>query len=291
MASAAPSIHSLAPETRADLMRREWDAKSRFQQQFGRDKVNLNAGDHPQALREQVLRILVEKGQIKKGSNILTLHEQLTDEQKEYGINDGVNKISTYLYDTDEAFTACYMRFVKECLSKHFPYPFYFQATPTVRIHCPKGKNSHHYPRYHTDIGYGHPPQEINFWIPLTPPQVKQKHGFRIMSVADSRKTLEPFGYDFEPFIEKAVNDPAYNQSLNAIAPEVDTPYGEFFAFDSRCIHTGEPLLHHSRASIDVRLIPVEDYGAMKVTYQGTGRRRIPYEPGQAYYALSSDKL
>lgn len=62
-------------------------------------------------------------------------------------------------------------------------------------------------------------------------------------------------------------------------------------AFDSRCIHTGEPLMNHTRASIDIRIMPVEDYDNLEVEYQGLGRLKILYAPGQAYYPLSSDKL
>lgn len=289
--SELPSIHSLTPEARAQKMRDEWRGQSRFQREFNADTASLPSEEYSALLRGQVLRQLEKRGVAAANAPLETLHEHIAQELKDYGMDDGVNRISTLLYDTDDEFTAAYLRFVKECLGKHFPYPFYFQATPTVRIHCPNGKNSNHYPRYHTDIGYGHPPQEINFWLPLTAPQGEQRHGFRLASVEHSRQILEPFSYDFAPFIERAVNEPSYNQSLNVLAPQVETAFGQCFAFDSRCIHTGEPLLHHTRASIDVRIIPVEDFNKLTVLYQGTGRRKIRYEPGQAYYPVSSDKL
>jgi hypothetical protein len=276
---------------RAQLMRREWAKESRFQREFGSDAKDLPTGNFSELMREQVMRQLRNRGIVQAGAQLEKLHETVPQELKDYGMDDGVNVISTYLYDTDEEFTTSYLKFVKECLGAHFPYPFYFQATPTVRIHCPNGKNANHYPRYHTDIGYGHPPQEINLWLPLTVPMGEQRHGFRKASVADSRTILEPFGYDFAPFIARAVNDPAYNQELNKLAPQVETGFGFCNAFDSRCVHTGEPLLNHTRASIDVRIMPVEDYNNRTIMYQGTGRRRVLYAPGAAYYHLPSDQL
>jgi hypothetical protein len=285
------NIHDLQTAERAALMRTEWANESRFQKEFGVDMKNFTTGK-AEALQWQVLRQLQKHNILSSSIPPLTeLHKHIPQELKDYGMEDGVNKLSTFLYDTDEEFTSTYLSFMKECVGSRFPYPFYFQKTPTVRIHCPGGKNSNHYPRYHTDIGYGHPPQEINIWIPLTPPQGTQRHGFRMASVADSAVILEAFDYDFAPFINRAVNDPDYNRELNALAPEVETPFGQFIAFDSRCIHTGEPLLEHTRASIDVRIIPVADYNAMPVHYQGTGRRKINYVPGEAYYHLPSDQL
>jgi hypothetical protein len=289
--SVLPSAHTLPAQERAALMRAEWAKESRFQKEFGNDTASFASGVFSEALREQVLRQLRHRKVITTNVKLEELHLHIPQELKDYGMDDGVNLLSTYLYDTDAEFTAHYLRFVKECIGGHFPYPFYFQATPTVRIHCPDGKNSNHYPRYHTDIGYGHPPQEINLWLPLTEPQGGQRHGFRLASVANSRRILEAFGYDFTPFINRAVNDPAYNQSLHALAPQVDTPFGRCFAFDARCIHTGEPLISHTRASIDVRIIPVEDFNALTLAYQGTGRRKALYAPGEAYYHLPSNQL
>lgn len=289
--SALTNIHDLQVADRAALMRSEWAKQSRFQKEFSADAKNFACAGHSEALQAQVMRQLKKRGVVTADVPFTELHNHIPQELKDYGMDDGVNKISTFLYDTDDEFTAAYLAFMKHAMGSHFPYPFYFQKTPTVRIHCPGGKNSNHYPRYHSDIGYGHPPQEINIWIPLTAPQGTQNHGFRRASVESSRKILEEFGYDFTPFIARAVADHGYNLGLNSVAPQVDTPFGQFIAFDSRCIHTGEPLLNHTRASIDIRIIPVADFNTMGVHYQGTGRRRINYVPGEAYYEKSSDQL
>jgi hypothetical protein len=242
-------------------------------------------------LRSEIIRLLEAKGVAVPGGKLEQLHRHIGPELKKYGFDDGVNKVSSLLYETDDGFTRSYHRFVKEAVGRHFAYPFYFQATPTVRVHCPDGENSHHYPRYHTDIGYGHPPQEINVWIPLTSPMAPQYHGFRRTDVAHSREILEQFGFDFAPFIDRAVQDKPFNIRLNDVSPQVETKFGQFTAFDSRCIHTGEPLQLHTRVSIDIRIMPVADFEELSIEYQGTGRRRMRYVPGHGYHSLSSEEL
>lgn len=285
------NIHSLPLSERKTLMRQKFADNSRFQREFSADSMDLDAGSYAQQLRDEIIRLLAEKGVQVPGGDLENLHKTLPPEQKEYNFNDGVNKLSTLLYDTDEKFIKAYHGMIKNCVYRHFPYPFYFQATTTIRIHCPEGENNDHYPRYHTDINYGHPPEEINLWIPLTEPQAPQYHGFRRSDVQHTREILDAFDYDFAPFIDRAVNDKEFNRRINEVAPQVTTPFGKISAFDSRCIHTGEPLLNHTRASIDIRIIALEDYESLDIEYQGTGRRQIRYVPGQAYYPLSSDKL
>lgn len=288
---ARPSIHDLSADEKKALMRKEWSGESRFQKEFGTDAKDLDCGDFGQQFAREVLRILQSKGALSQNVPLADIHKHIAPELRDYNYDDGVNEISKLLYDTDETFVSLYHRFIKECVQRYFRYPFYFQQTTTVRIHCPDGKHANHYPRYHSDIGYGHPAQEINIWIPLTEPQPPQQHGFRCMSLEDSREVLEAFDYDFAPFIDKAINDKPFNYELNKRAPQVATPRGKMRVFDSRCIHTGEPLEHHSRASIDIRILPVADYHAMPITWQGSGRRKMLYIPGQGYHEKHSGEL
>lgn len=285
------NIHALSTNERADLMRSKYTGKSRFQRMFSADAIDLDCAAYAQNLRAEVIRLLAIKGVEVPGGKLETLHETISPELKEYNFNDGVNKLSALLYDSDDRFVQAYHAMLRDCIQKHFPFPFYFQATATIRIHCPDAKNSDHYPRYHTDIGYGHPPEEINLWLPLTEPQPQQYHGFRRTDIRHSYDILESFGFDFAPFIERAVTDKKFNSDIDHYTPQVKTAFGKIHTFDSRCIHTGEPLLNHTRASIDIRLISVEDFEKLEVEYQGSGRRRMRYIPGQAYHSTSSDKL
>lgn len=284
-------MHTLSDAERKSFYRKEYSSQSRFQRAFGKDRVDMEIGEFGALFRSEVMRLLAAKGAVSGKETLEELHQSLPQDMKDYNFNDGVNSITTLLYDTDDAFTAIYHRFIREVVSRHFPYPFWFQATPTMRLHCPGGKHSDHYPRYHSDISYGHPPQEINIWIPLTQAKAPQQHGFRCMDVEASRTVLEAFDYDFGPFIDRAIHDKPFDYELNEKAPQVETPLGKMAAFDARCIHTGEPLEQHTRASIDIRIIAVDDFNALPVEYQGTGRRRILYIPGECYHALSSDRL
>lgn len=286
-----PYFFTLPVAERNQLMRGKFSIHSRFFNRFGVDMCDLDCGPFSSILRGEVIRILEKKGVCVPGGRLEDLHHSLTAEQKRYGFNDGVNLVTTYLYETDEQFIAQYHAMIKECVQQHFPYPFLFQAIPTIRIHCPDAENSHHYPRYHTDINYGHPPEEINLWIPLTEPLPPQQHGFRMMKLHDSQRLLAQYGFDFAPFIESAVTDRQFNERLNALAPQVSTPFGKMLAFDSRCIHTAEPLLRHTRVSIDIRIIAEVDFEASEVLYQGVGRRKIRYLPGEAYHSKMSTYL
>ena len=290
-ADSRPYYNDLTEQEQCTLMRQKFYKECRFYKDYGVDGMDMDCSPYAEAVRSEVIRILGQKGVDVVHGRLEQLHEHIPDDLKRYGFHDGVNQISTLLYDTDNAFMAQYHRMMKECVQKYFAYPFYFQAIPTIRIHCPGGENNHHYPRYHTDINYGHPPEEINIWIPLTKPQAPQQHGFRMMSLKDSQHVLSEFDFAFKPFIEKAVHDKAFNAELNKVSPQVATPLGKMLVFDSRCIHTAEPMQNHTRASVDIRILPVEDFRNSEVNYQGVGRRKIRYVPGEAYNSLISTEL
>lgn len=286
-----PYYSELSSQYQQEFMQRKFAQECRFHRDYCKDMLDMDCSPFGEVMRSEVIRILGMKGIDVPGGKLEELHLHLSPELKLYGLNDGVNQVSMLLYDTDKAFMKQYHAMIKECIRQHFNYPFYFQAIPTIRIHCPGGKNNHHYPRYHTDINYGHPVEEINIWIPLTEPKAPQQHGFRMMSLEDSRKTLEAFNYAFDPFINKVINDASYNLKLHDISPQVITPLGKMLVFDSRCIHTAEPMLEHTRVSIDIRILPVDDFNASEIFYQGVGRRRIRYLPGEAYNSLCSMEL
>ena len=184
------NLNTLSNEERKSLTRNIYAEKSYFESLFHQDHIQLNCKPHSLAFRHEIERILLEKNLMQEKIPLENLHEIMTDEMKTYNFDDGVNKITTYFYDTDTQLMQVYHQYI-HFLREHFiNEPFLFQATPTIRIHCPNAKNSHHYPRYHSDISYGHPPQEMNIWFPLT--ELREGHGFRTVSVADSEKFCNP---------------------------------------------------------------------------------------------------
>lgn len=289
--TAKPNIHELNSDVRAYHYRQMFADGGRFHALFSADARTFPAGGHARHLRAEIIRLLKAKEMPGIPEPLETLHERIPQEWRDYSYDGGINKITFSLYETDEAFERSYLDFIKEILIPVFPFPFYFQKTLTIRTHCPKSEGSDFYPRYHTDVGYGHPPQSINIWMPLTTPVAPQQHGFRVMGMQATRRVLEEFDYDFERFNDCAVKDKMFNLSLNAFAPQVDTPFGDLLAFDARSIHTVEPLQNHTRFSIDLRILAVEDFESCQVEYQGTGRKRIRFMPGIAYYPKPSNEL
>ncbi len=281
------NINEMSLEQKKLLMQSTYTEKSYFQRLFNQDQLDLPCKPHALAFRQEIERILIGNNLISHAMPLENLHEVMSDDMRAYNFDDGVNKISTYFYDTDAQFKAVYYRFIGFVRENYVKEPFWFQATPTIRIHCPDARNSHHYPRYHSDISYGHPPQEINFWLPLT--DILSGHGFRVMSLESSVNALKKFDYDFSAFIHSAIQDKDFSKHCESLAKPAPTEFGNVLAFDSRCIHSGEPLKKHTRISMDIRVLPLSQYKNMDVQYQGSGRRKIIFAPGHCYHEQNSD--
>lgn len=269
-----------------DLYSRE----SRFQKEFS----TADAIDFPcpaSLMRNEVVRLLqntLHTHGIYCPPELEELHKHLFAGHKAYDSIYGVNGISGMLYDTDEQFAESYLYFITS-IRNHFDTPFYFQKTPTIRIHCPDSEGSDFYPCYHNDLMFGHPPEEINLWVPLTAPVKPQDHGFRLLNVYESGMALKEFNYDGERLRAYYSEHAGKDKDLYTGLP-IDTEFGKLTAFDSRCIHTAEPLLYHTRVSMDVRILPIDDYDPAHV-HEGTGRRKVRYAPGDAYHEKHSHEL
>ncbi|HEU5281039.1 MAG TPA: hypothetical protein VFU82_03555 [Gammaproteobacteria bacterium] len=287
--TALKNINLFSVEQKQMLMENIYTHNSYFNSLFHCDHTTFNTALESQTLRNAVSNFLVNRQLIPANTPLETIHEHLTEEMRAYNFNDGVNKISTTLYEQNDEIQAAYLMLIKKLRTSFLNEAFYFQATPTIRIHCPNSLNSHHYPRYHSDISYGHPPEEINIWLPLT--EIKTGHGFKLLNVSDSRNLLKNYDYNFESFINDAIHNPNLTQQCENHAFNVNANLGELFAFDSRCIHSGEPLKSHTRISLDIRILPVSRFDEMDIEYQGSGRRKILFTPGHCYHHLNSDQL
>jgi hypothetical protein len=58
-----------------------------------------------------------------------------------------------------------YNNFVRAVIAPHVGEPFYYQATPTFRVHLPGNVAVG---EFHVDAKYHHPQGEETFWLPLT---------------------------------------------------------------------------------------------------------------------------
>lgn len=195
-----------------------------------------------------------------------------------------LNRVSQAFYDTDERFLAVYRALIKQALSPLFGADLLFQSTPTIRFHFPHQKGFLWRPRYHTDIMLGHPPQEVNVWLPLT-----RSFGTNSMCIApleDSLRILGGEDYDFDAFALRTQTDEAFSRACAAASRPVELEPGQFLMFDPRCLHaTQYNDTDATRISIDFRVIPVAEFDRIKNEYRGTGRRRMLFAPGHYYDA------
>lgn len=284
-----PNINDLSKEALQLFMREEFSKKSQFQQIFKKDLLNCEIRETASKLQNEIKNHLKKMGIHPKV--LEDLHDCIEDDLKEYNFNDGVNKISQSFYEMDESFYNIYHQLLKNIRKKFLDFDFYFQKTPTLRLHTPNSLNNHHYPRYHSDIVYGHPPQEINLWIPLTNLSVQEKHGFKITDVKNTYNILDRYDFNFEKFIDHAINNPQLTDLCHSVSKDVETKFGEMLVFDSRCLHTGMPLTHQSRISMDIRIIPTSAFSSLDYKFQGTGRRKVIFAPGSNYHSNSIEKI
>src|SRR2546425_681792 len=178
----------------------------------------------------------------------------------------------------------------KSILSDLFGTDLYFQNTPTMRFQFPHQDGFTWKPRIHTDIMLGHPPYEVNVWIPLTP--AYSTNSMMIARMKDSIGLLEEVSFDFETFAYRVQRDSIFWDQCARVCHPVTLDYGSFLMFDPRCLHaTQYNSTPHTRVSIDVRIIRREDLNNMKLAYRGTGRRKLRFAPGHYYHAQSCSEL
>lgn len=219
---------------------------------------------------------------------ISNLHNKLDENLKVYDQKFRINQISNRFYDMPDAFKNKYIELLKLQLRELIGQDFYFQDNPTLRVQVPHISAKSVLPFYHSDIQQGHPPYEINFWLPLNLPSNLEGYGFSISSLKDSVKIYKKYDFDIS---EISKNSQSITNYLNPISTLQNFDYGKGILFDSRRLHSGQPLENHTRVSIDIRVMPVEVFHKFNHDYQGTGRNRVTFKPGEAYNSKSIDNL
>lgn len=278
----------------AKIFRAEFAAGSRLARALhGKRIIRYNTAAYPFA--GHIRRLLVAKGLV--AVNTLEQLDRLEDlhtilPKSLMALDDGeLNEISRAFYDNDARFTAIYESLLKNAIGpKIAGGAFVFQSTPTIRFHFPNEQGFDWNPRFHTDIMLGHPPQEINLWLAVC--GAKGSASMSIANMEDSVALLESLDLDFARLAEGVQHDPEIARRCADIAQSVELEYGEILAFDSRCLHTTQfNRTNWTRISLDFRIVPIDDYHAMQMTYRGLGRRRMLFRQGDYYDARSSDML
>lgn len=241
----------------------------------------------------EIKKLLVQKGIVSDATianvPLEKLHEQLPAAKKALDETE-LNAVSKSFYETGELLLTIYRRFVRDVIGPLFGEDLYFQATPTLRFQFPHQPGFHWRPRIHTDIMLGHPPAEVNIWLPLT--RAFGTNTMLIASLEDSRRILEDLSYDFEKFALRVQKDEAFWQSCADRMHPVELEYGELLLFDPRCLHaTQDNRTDSTRISMDVRIILRRDMENLPLEYRGTGRMRMLFAPGHYYYEKSVRQL
>lgn len=255
---------------------------------FGTDHVYQRYEVSRFGFAREIQRLLLEKGITSSQQGELALeklHTNLPEDAKALDESE-LNSVSRAFYETDDRFLRLYYRFVKEVVGPAFGADLYFQQTPTIRFQFPGQAGFTWNPRIHTDIMLGHPPHEVNIWIPLT--RVYGTNSMMIARMDDSMRILEELGFDFEKFAYRVQCDAAFWQRCADVSKPVTMEYGSMLMFDPRCLHaTQYNTTADTRVSMDIRVIRREDMEQMKLVYRGTGRKRLQFAPGHYYYANS----
>lgn len=265
------------------LVRRALAGESRFERRFGGEPQLATFAIERFPFRRHIETLLAHKGIVSVPTPLDELHHVLTPADMEVDASQ-VNHVTEAFYTTSGHFLRLYRRFVREVLAAGFlAGDLYFQAVPTVRFHFPDAVGMPDRPMVHNDVMLGHPPHEINVWLPLT--DAARSRSFVLGGLKPSRELLEAFGYDPWRLLEALGEDGDVRQAARRVCHPVVADYGQAVLFDARCLHAARRNRSTStRVSIDFRVVPVEDMRALPMVFRGTGRRQAVFLPGGYYH-------
>jgi sporadic carbohydrate cluster 2OG-Fe(II) oxygenase len=232
--------------------------------------------DASYTFQELLLSIASEKG-LTKGhvSSLRDLHKVVADELKI--LDDAqISPFTAAFYEPGDEIVAEYHRFVSQEIAPLVGEPIYHQKTPTIRFQFPHQQNFGPAPKWHSDIMLGHPPAEINVWLPLT--AAYDSNTMRMLDRTNSDLILTGCSCDFTGFDERGIG------AYEAASKPIEMSVGQYLIFNPRCIHaTQYNETNDTRVSIDFRVITVRAFERLRLAYRGTGRKPMPFAPGGYY--------
>ncbi len=232
---------------------------------------------------KEILSILKNRKFIKQSDKLDKIHKELPETDMEVDVNQ-INNIVKTFYEPSEQMKALYRTFMAKCVQPIIKKNLYFQNTPTFRFSFPKSKGMTKRD-YHNDIMLGHPPEEINVWVPFTNSSLSRS--FVILDLKKSLELQKEFNYNMSSLHQAIWKDTKIKEYCDRHSQVVELSEGEFILFDSRCIHAA--ILNDSdytRVSMDVRVIQIEEYNLLPFTYVGTGRRQAKFTPEDYYSSV-----
>jgi hypothetical protein len=187
-----------------------------------------------------------------------------------------ISPFTAAFYQPGDAIVAEYHRFIATEIAPLVGEPLYYQKTPTIRFHFPHQANFGPAPKWHSDIMLGHPPAELNVWVPVT--AAYGSNAMRIIDRSISDAIFAARAGDFTGFEDGGIG------THDAASVPVELSAGEYLIFNPRCIHaTQYNTTDDTRVSIDFRVISVRAFEKLRLSYYGTGRYPMPFAPGGYY--------
>ena len=145
----------------------------------------------------------------------------------------------------DEAnFQSQYRRFIERLVAPLIKFPFRFQRKPGIRIHLPAVLMV----QFHTDEWYGHEPDVVNFWMPLT-----DAFDSNTLFVA----TLEDYLREVARLESEKASMEIVNDDLAEILQPLTSTYGRVHVFNAKVVHGSKPnQISKTRVSLDFLILP-----------------------------------
>jgi hypothetical protein len=228
----------------------------------------------------EIKRLLILKGIVPAVAELSLLHQILSPEQMALG-EDELNAVSRAFYETDSRFLELYRAFIA-AVACELGSTLYYQATPTIRFHFPYEQGFDWHPRYHTDVMLGHPPAEVNVWVPITP--AFGSNSLRLAGLDDSKTILKLCDDDFAKLADSVQTNPTMQKLCKLVSTPVELEPPFCVLFHPLCLHATQcNTTDRTRVSLDCRVITKNAYQRLHKSYQGTGRQRMAFAPG-AYY-------
>ena len=239
-----------------------------------------------------VLRLIGYGAPLRELHKVVPMSDQLMDEN-------ATNAVGRMMYNQDASFRNLFGEFIFQLRQdmrdarRDSDFDFVYQRTPTVRFHFPvqfdnQFRLNDRVMCQHNDQMLGHPPGEINCWLPLT--DCGGTAGLQLATLEDSLACgADWFGRrgSLEAFQLHLTHDKWLAAQVERKTKPRKLKVGTYLSFDGRQLHgPDENIEGYTRVSMDWRIMPVELYEALDREYVGTGRTGRNYVVGDVYARL-----
>ena len=251
-----------------------------LQKKFNKSVLNLDLRKYILELENYVVEYLYNNNFLtKKNIKLENIHKYIIIESQKQNSQTDItrNRLTAAFFYKEKNFFDIYFAMINE-VKKKFKFKFLFQKDPFLRFNFPSNSMIDTF-LPHVDLCLGHPPGEINFWVPVT--DVAYNNSLLVSNFNDSMIFFEKFAFNFMEY-EKVYNKRILNDANKLLKPFVSKK-GNAIIFDSRVMHKSIPnTSKKTRVSLDFRILPLEFEKIAKM-YRGTGYKRQKFSRGNYY--------